>query len=119
MSNFKEIIQDIKSRISCVEYAQTCGLPIRYSGDRCVSPFRSGAKNKTSFWVFDDHWYDWGGGNGGDVIDLAAMLNHNGDKSQAIRELAQITGVTLSTATDNTEFLGRDSVCNLPTLCYQ
>ncbi len=105
MSNFKETIQDIKSRISCVEYAQRNNLSIRYSGDRTISPFRSGAKNRTSFWVFDDHWYDWGGGNGGDVIDLAAMLNHGGDKSQAIRELAQITGVTLSTTTDNTEWV--------------
>lgn len=93
MSNFKTAIQDIKSRISCVEYAQRNNIPIRYSGDRCSSPLRPGAKNKSSFWVFDDHWYDWGGGNGGDVIDLAAMLNHGGDKSQAIRELAQITGV--------------------------
>lgn len=105
MPNFKETIQDIKSRISCVEYAQRNNLSIRYSGDRTISPFRSGAKNKTSFWVFDDHWYDWGGGNGGDVIDLAAMLNHNGDKSKAIRELAQLTGVTLSSDTDNTEWI--------------
>ena len=105
MPNFKETIQDIKSRISCVEYAQRNNLSIRYSGDRTISPFRSGAKNKTSFWVFDDHWYDWGGGNGGDVIDLAAMLNHDGDKSKAIRELAQLTGVTLSSDTDNTEWI--------------
>ena len=105
MPNFKETIQDIKSRISCVEYAQRNNLSIRYSGDRTISPFRSGAKNKTSFWVFDDHWYDWGGGNGGDVIDLAAMLNHDGDKSKAIRELAQLTGVSLSSDTDNTEWV--------------
>ena len=105
MPNFEETIQDIKSRISCVEYAQRNNLSIRYSGDRTISPFRSGAKNKTSFWVFDDHWYDWGGGNGGDVIDLAAMLNHDGDKSKAIRELAQLTGVSLSSDTDNTEWV--------------
>ena len=90
---FKDSISEIKSRISCVEYAVRYGLPIKQSGDRCSSPLRPGANNKTSFWVFDDHWYDWGGGNGGDVIDLAAALNHNGDKGKAIRELAKLTGV--------------------------
>ena len=93
MPSFKEAIQEIKSRISCVDYARNNNLPIRKSGDRCQSPLRTNAKNKSSFWVFDDHWYDWGGGNGGDVIDLAALLNHDGDKSKAIRELAQLTGV--------------------------
>ena len=91
----KTKITEIKNRISCVEYAQRNGLPINKSGDRCASPLRSGASNRTSFWVFDEHWYDWGGGNGGDVIDLAAMLNHNGDKGKAIRELAKLTGVEL------------------------
>lgn len=97
MVDFKTAIAEIKSRISCVEYAQRNGLPVSKSGDRCSSPLRPGASNKTSFWIFDDHWYDWGGGNGGDVIDLAAAINHGGDKGKAIRELAKLTGVN----TDN------------------
>ena len=86
-------ISKIKERINCVEYAQRNGLPIRHSGDRCVSPIRSGATNKTSFIVSNDHFFDFGSGIGGDVIDLAAALNHGGDKGKAIRELAKITGV--------------------------
>ena len=84
----------IKSRISCVDVAQRCGLPIQRSGDRCVSPLRSGATNKSSFSVTDDFYYDFGSGSGGDCIDLLAELKYNGDRGKAIRELASLTGVT-------------------------
>lgn len=83
----------IKERISCIDYCQANGIPIKQAGGRCVSPLRSGAKNKTSFICFEDWWYDYGSSQGGDVIDLAALLNHNGDKGSAIRELAKKAGV--------------------------
>lgn len=86
--------QLIKSRISVVDVAQRCGLPIQRSGDRCVSPLRSGASNPTSFCVDDDFWYDFSDARGGDQIDLLAELKHNGDRGAAIRELASLTGVT-------------------------
>lgn len=85
--------QLIKSRISCVDIAQRCGLPIRQSGDRCVSPLRPGASNPSSFVVDDDFWYDFGGATGGDAIDLLAEIQYNGDRGSAIRELARLTGV--------------------------
>lgn len=84
----------IKQRISCVDVAQRCGLPIQRSGDRCVSPLRPGATNPSSFVVDDDFWYDFGDARGGDQIDLLAELRYSGDRGAAIRELAQITGVT-------------------------
>ena len=84
----------IKQRISCVDIAQGYGLPIRQSGDRCVSPLRPGASNPSSFAVDTDFWYDFGSGSGGDQIDLQAELYHSGDRGAAIRELARITGVT-------------------------
>lgn len=84
----------IKSRISCVDVAQRCGLPIQRSGDRCVSPLRQGAANKSSFSVSDDFYYDFGSGSGGDCIDLLAELKHGGNRGAAIRELASLTGVT-------------------------
>ena len=89
-------ISQIKSRISCVDFAARNGLPITKSGDRCVSPLRSGASNKTSFIVYDDFFFDFGSGEGGDVIDFAAALNFGGDKGKAIRELARITGADVS-----------------------
>ena len=85
--------QLIKSRISCVDVAQRCGLPIQRSGDRCVSPLRQGATNASSFCVDDDFWYDFGSGSGGDCIDLLAELRHDGNRGAAIRELASLTGV--------------------------
>lgn len=91
----------IKQRISCVDIAQRYGLPIRQSGDRCVSPLRPGASNPSSFAVDTDFWYDFGSGNGGDQIDLQAELYHQGDRGRAIRELARLTGVSSDTG-DNT-----------------
>lgn len=83
----------IKQRISCVDVAQRCGLPIQRSGDRCVSPLRPGADNPTTFCVDDDFWYDFRDSRGGDVIDLLAELRYDGDRGRAIRELASLTGV--------------------------
>ena len=84
----------IKQRISCVDVAQRCGLPIQRSGDRCVSPLRPSADNPSAFCVDDDFWYDFRDSRGGDCIDLLAELKFNGDRGRAIRELAQLTGVT-------------------------
>lgn len=84
----------IKQRISCVDVAQRCGLPIQRSGDRCVSPLREGATNKSSFCVDDDFWYDFADARGGDCIDLLAEIKYSGDRGKAIRELASLTGVS-------------------------
>ena len=81
------MIQKIKSRLSCVDYLARQGIHVK-SGGRCVSPLRPGARNPTSFWVDDDHFYDFGSGIGGDVIDLAAQLNYDGDISRAVHALA-------------------------------
>lgn len=86
------MIQKIKSRLSCPEYLSRQGIHIR-SGGRCVSPLRPGAKNPTSFYCEDDYWYDFGSATGGDVIDLAAALQYNGDVSLAVRELSRELGI--------------------------
>lgn len=83
----------IKQRISVIDVAQRCGLPIQRPGDRCVSPLRPGASNPSSFVVDSEFWYDFGDARGGDAIDLLAEIKHNGDRGAAIRELARLTGV--------------------------
>lgn len=83
----------IKQRISCIDYCQSKGLPISKSGDRCISPIRSGAKNKTSFVCFDNFWYDFGSGMGGDIIDLCALMDYDGNRGNAIRFLAKRVGI--------------------------
>jgi len=84
------IIQDIKSRITCLEYAQRIGLPIKRSGGRTVS--LSGGTNRTALVVYDDFFADFKADLSGDVIDLCAIYAHDGDRREAIRELARITG---------------------------
>ena len=58
-----------------------------------MSPLRPGAKNPTSFYCETDYWYDFGSATGGDVIDLAAQLQYNGDISLAVRELSRELGI--------------------------
>nr|DAD62451.1 MAG TPA: dsDNA helicase [Caudoviricetes sp.] len=95
-----DTIPTIKSRLTCVEYARRHGLPIAKPGDRCVSPLRSGASNKHSFVVYNDFFFDFGGNTGGDVIDLCALLDHNGDRRAAIHALAHLTGAETEPSRD-------------------
>ena len=105
-------ISQIKKRISCVEFAVGNNLPIAKSGDRCVSPLRTGATNKTSFIVYDDFFFDFGSGEGGDVIDFAAKLLFNDDKGKAIKHLAQITGTTLENPQAQSWVKYTQNLCN-------
>lgn len=86
--------QEIKQRITCMDYARIIGLPISKAGDRCVSPLRTGASNPSSFTVDADFFYDFGSGVGGDVIEFCALYAHNGDRGAAIRDLARRCGVS-------------------------
>lgn len=103
----------IKQRISCVDVAQRCGLPIRQSGDRCVSPLRPGASNPSSFCVDDDFWYDFADARGGDCIDLLAELRYSGDRGSAIRELARLTGVSDSNPRPDGWVQYTQNLCNM------
>ena len=102
------MIQKIKSRLSCTEYLSRHGIHVK-NGGRTVSPLRPGARNPSSFWVEDDHWYDFGSGHGGDVIDLAAALQYDGDLSQAIRGLALELGIQY----ENTNTTWREDIQKL------
>ena len=89
------MIQKIKQRLSCTEYLSRRGIHVKPDG-RTVSPLRPNAKNPTSFFVSDDFWYDFGSGQGGDIIDLAAQLQYDGDVSRAVRCLADELGIQFS-----------------------
>lgn len=84
----RSIINYIKQSWDCISYAHNVlGMPVYNDGDRCIS-FRPDAENPSSFVVYHDYWFDWGGNMNGDVIDLCAQARHGGDKGAAIRELA-------------------------------
>ena len=89
----KNNVNEIKSKITVPEYLQRyVGMSVR-ENSRISSPIRAGATNPTSFSVQRDFWWDFGGGFGGDVIDLCARHKYGGDVGKAIRFLAQETGV--------------------------
>jgi putative DNA primase/helicase len=108
----------IKSRINCVDYAKRIGLPIQESGDRCISPFREGAKNPTSFVIHDSFAYDFASGWGGDVIEFCATYAHHGDRGAAIRELARLTGVAAAGTADTQAWLEYTKQLNARTAYY-
>ena len=89
----------IKTRVSCLDVLARHGITLK-DGGRCTSPLRAGAKNKTSFICHSDWWYDFGQNIGGDVIDLSAALDHDGDKGAAIRTLARLAGVEDDTSSE-------------------
>ena len=105
-------ISQIKDRISCVEFAMQNNLPISKAGDRCISPFRAGATNKTSFIVYDDFFFDFGSGEGGDVIDFAAKLLFKDDKGKAIKHLAKITGANIESSQSQSWVKYTQNLCN-------
>ena len=112
-------VSEIKSRLSCVDFAQRNSLPITKSGDRCISPMRSGATNKSSFVVYDDFFFDFGSGEGGDVIDFAAKLLFNDDKGRAIKHLADITGVNITNTRSQSWVKYTQNLCNKIQSCYE
>lgn len=85
------IIEQIKEKISCIEYMQReHGRKI--CNGRCRS-FRPDAKNNSSLMVNERDWYDFGAAIGGDIIDLAAHDKFGGDKGRAISYLAEAWGL--------------------------
>lgn len=105
-------ISQIKNRISCVDFAAQNNLPISKSGDRCISPLRPNATNKTSFIVYDDFFFDFGSGEGGDVIDFAAKLLFKDDKGKAIKHLAKITGTDIAPTHNQSWVRYTQNLCN-------
>ena len=77
-----------------------------------MSPLRPGAKNPTSFYCEDERWYDFGSAEGGDVIDLAAKLEHSGDVGTAIRSLAAKLGIRSENPVSETWKSDIQNLCN-------
>ena len=61
---------------------------MRKDGDRCMSIAPGPHKSNNAFVIYNDRWWDYSAGCGGDVIDLCAEVKYGGDKGEAIRELA-------------------------------
>ena len=112
VTNFKDIVKNIKDNISCVEVASKHGLPIHSAGDRCRSPFHEG-KNPTSFVCFDNYWHSYSDPDKsyGDVIDLYAYLE-NVSKGVAISRLAASIGLSLGNDYSPSEWSKKAQILN-------
>ena len=72
--------------MSLIDYARNIlGWDVRNAGDRTYS-LAKGANN-TSLVVYDDWFYDFKLGVGGDVVDLCALARHGRDREAAMQEL--------------------------------
>ncbi len=88
------IYSEIRDAVDLKEYAEhQCGISFRKISNsyRAISPF-NGAGN--AFTIKHDTpqlWLDYSltGRYAGDVIELCALLNHNGDKKEALLELIE------------------------------
>lgn len=106
MNDFKETMREtmdaMKDAVSCVQVANSLGLGITKSGDRCPSFIHNG-KNPTSVVIYDDFWRSFSDDIGGDVIDLVAHKLYGGNKADALKWLSSYTGIPLpnSNYTDN------------------
>ena len=92
-----EIPAHIRAKWNCVAYARdVLGFPVFKDGDRCVSIAPGPHTHNDGLIIHDDYWYDYSDGKSGDVIDLCAIVRHNGDKGEAMRELGAefFTGFT-------------------------
>ena len=101
----------IKNRISCRDYLQSQGILVPKTG-RIKSPLRPDAQNPTSFLVSSDHWYDFGSGNGGDVIDLCAQLEFDGDLGKAIAALTRRLGLQITHPSSSAWHDAIQKLCN-------
>lgn len=86
--SISEIPAKIRAKWDCVTYARdVLGLPVFKDGDRCTSLAPGPHTHSDALIVHDDFWHDFTWGKHGDVIDLCALVRHNGDKGEAMREL--------------------------------
>ena len=70
-------ISEIKAQNNVVDYARNVlGWDVRSPGDHTYS-IDKGSNNRC-LWVYDDWFYDFKLGVGGDVIDLCALVRHGG-----------------------------------------
>lgn len=97
MSNFKEVIQKIKSQYNIVDYIKTNGVNLEPSGNstwKGLCPFHN--EKTPSFTVSEDfqNYRCFGCGEAGDVITFAEKT-HTVSPKEAIKMLAEEKGIQL------------------------
>lgn len=86
-----DIFQFLRERINLKEYCENeLGLNFRKSGNSYRATPTTGGTDAFTIWTNEpDSWHNFFDKTGGDVIDLCALMNHNGNKGEALKELAE------------------------------
>ena len=83
-------IFEIKAQHNIIDYARNVlGWDVKSPGDHTYSIDKGDSDR--CLWIYDNWFYDFKLGVGGDVIDLCALARHGGDKGAAIRELGGVS----------------------------
>jgi DNA primase len=85
------LVSQIKRSISIETLtAEHSKIERRGSHTVCLSPLRE--ERNASFYIYGDHWWDYGLQEGGDIIDLEQQLN-GGDFIEVVNRLADRAGI--------------------------
>lgn len=98
--NKVDICKEIKKRLTVIDYASNIlGLPVRKDGDRTTSLI--GGNNKTATVFHNRTFRDFKSGQHGSVIDLCALVKHEGDVGAAILDLANLLDIDMEEDTED------------------
>lgn len=89
-SNETNIFQAIQERYNIKEVAKKLGINLHKVGSSYrADSIANNDKGKDAFTIYEQSntWFDFMLNIGGDITDLVAYVNHNGDKGAAVREL--------------------------------
>ena len=86
----------------CWKYLRHVGHEVK-DGERINAPYR-GSADSESFIVHDTFWYDHSNGEGGNVWELAVLMN-NDDRKAALKSLYAAAGVPFTENPGEAEFL--------------
>ncbi len=86
----REIFKEVQERYNIKDVAEELGIRLHRVGRswRANSPKGNG-DGKDAFAIYEETntWYDFMTQQGGDIVDLYAMMKYDGDKGKAIQEL--------------------------------
>lgn len=85
------IYQLLRKKINLKEYCENeIGLNFHKSGNSFRATPATGGTEAFTIWTDEPHlWHNFADKTHGDVIELCALMNHNGDKGAALKELAE------------------------------
>jgi hypothetical protein len=85
--SFEDKITALKATVTVPEVASLMGIEAD-EGDKIPSPWNP-TERTPSCHLYDDHFYDYGTGKGGDIFDLVIALNPGTTLAQAVQAIKQ------------------------------